>query len=93
MSATRGDSLVFSAAALGLCCVLAWDAVDERDRRIAAEERLRQVEWAAERTCRTRPGHKLVTTVNADSDGHLVRWCGYYRTAIESVRVVWERAQ
>lgn len=88
-----GDRIIFTAAALGLCILLAWDAADERDRRIAAEEQLAQVQRAAERACSTKPGHKLVTTINADADGHLVRWCGYYRTAIESVRVVWERAQ
>lgn len=88
-----GDRLIFTAAAVGLCILLAWDAADERDRRIAAEERLQQVERAAQTPCRSRPGQRLISTVNVDSDGVLARWCGYYRTVIETVRIEWEKAR
>lgn len=90
---TRNDTAALTCSAIGLCVLLAWNAADERERRVAAEERLRQIEWAAERPCHSKPGHRLVSTVNADSDGRLARWCGYYNTAIETVRIVWERAQ
>jgi hypothetical protein len=90
---TRSDSALLTCSAIGLCVLFAWNAADERERRVAAEERLRQIEWAAERPCHSKPGHRLVSTVNADSDGRLARWCGYYNTAIETVRIVWERAQ
>lgn len=90
---TRGDSTNLAVSAFLGCLLLAWNAADERERRVAAEERLQQIEWAAERPCHSKPGHRLVSTVNADSDGRLARWCGYYNTAIETVRIVWERAQ
>lgn len=90
---SRGDNLNLAFAAIVGCILFAFDAADERDRRVAAEERLRQIEWAAERPCHTKPGHRLVSTINANSDGRLARWCGYYNTAIETVRIVWERAQ
>jgi hypothetical protein len=88
-----GDRMVLTFAAIGMCVLLAWDAAGERDRRIAAEERLQQVERAAQTPCQSRPGHRLISTVNVDSDGALARWCGHYRTVMESVRVEWERAK
>lgn len=91
--AVKGDSIVFTCAAIGLCVLLAWDAADERDRRIAAEERLQQIERAAAQPCKPKPGHRLVSSIDTDSDGDLVRWCGYFQTAIETVRIVWEQAQ
>lgn len=89
----RGDSFIFTASAIGLCCLLAWDAADERDRRIAAEERLQQIEQASRTYCPQRPGQRLVTTIDTDTDGDLQRWCGYYRTVIESVPISWEMAR
>jgi len=91
--AVKGDSIIFTASAIGLCVLLAWDLADERDRRVAAEERLQQIERAAERPCTAKQGYRLVSTIDTDTDGDLIRWCGYFQTAIETVRIVWERAR
>lgn len=79
--------VVFASGLLILCGFL-----DERDARIAAEAEARQIEQALRTPCEPIDGQRVIATVGYD--GHeFARWCGYYRTVIESVRVTWERAR
>lgn len=93
----RGDRLNVIAAAIGAACIFGLPAIagylSERDERIAVEERIAQIERAAEVSCPAKPDHRLVSTINASADGELARWCGYFRTTIESVRIEWELAR
>ncbi len=75
---------------LGLLILLGWQS--ERDQRIAAEAEGRQIATAADTACPPRDGYRVVASVAMDA-GQWARWCGYYRTVIESVRVTWERAK
>ena len=80
-------AIVFGSAFLILCGFL-----DERDARIAAESEARQIERAMHTACPSIPDHRVVYSIGYDGE-QWGRWCGYYRTVIESVRITWERAQ
>ena len=86
------DRAIVTFASFGLCVLLAWDLVDERERRIAAEEQLAALHRAVEQRCERKPRARLVTTINATEHG-FARWCGHIRTSIESPRIEWEQAQ
>ena len=88
----RGDSNVFALAAVCTAAILAWDLGDERERRVAAEEQLQQIEQASERPCDYREGALFVSSLGWDGS-EWARWCGYYQTVIESVRFTWEKAK
>lgn len=89
---SRGDAPVFALAAVCTAAILAWDLVDERERRVAAEEQLQQIEQAQERPCDYREGALFVSSLGWDGS-EWARWCGYYRTVIETVRIEWEKAR
>lgn len=84
------DWAIGIASAVGLLILLGWQS--ERDQRIAAEDAARQIATAADTACPVRDGYRVVASVGMDGDDW-VRWCGYYHTVIESVRVTWERAR
>ena len=77
-------------SALGLLVLLGWQS--ERDARIRAEDAARQIATAADTACPQRDGYRVVASVAMDGE-QWARFCGYYRTVIETVRVTWERAR
>lgn len=82
------DWIIGTFAAIGLLVLLGWQS--ERDQRIAAEDAARQISTAADTACPPREGQRVVATIATDGQ-QWARWCGYYRTVIESVRISWER--
>lgn len=75
-------------SALGLLVLLGWQS--EHDARIAAESDARQIQEALRTPCPPVEGSRVVASVGYDGT-EFARWCGYYRTVIESVRISWER--
>lgn len=80
------DWLVIVACFIGMGYVAKLDA--DAEARFSAEQR--SLETAAATACEQRTGYRVVASVGRDGDGWR-RWCGYYRTVIESVRISWER--
>lgn len=64
--------------------------LDQRDARIAAEAKARQIDQALRTPCDPIDGQRVIATIG--HDGHeFARWCGYYNAVIESVRITWVR--
>lgn len=82
------DWLIGILSALGLLVLLGWRS--ERDRRIEAESEARQIDRALRTPCPPVDGQRVVASVGYDG-AEFARWCGYYRTVIETVRISWER--
>ena len=84
------DWIIGWLSTFGLLVLLGWQS--ERDARITAQDEARSIEQAIQTSCPSREGYRVVASVGMDGE-QWVRWCGYYRTVIESVRVQWEKAQ
>lgn len=80
------DWLVIAACVLGYGIVAKLDA--DAEARFSAEQR--SLETAAATACTSRDGYRVVASVGYDGE-QWARWCGYYRTVIESVRISWEK--
>ena len=82
------DWLVILACVLGYGYVAKLDA--DAEARFSAEQR--SLATAADTACPPREGQRVVATIATDGQ-QWARWCGYYRTVIESVRITWEQQQ
>lgn len=80
------DWLVVAACVLGYGIVAKLDA--DAEARFTAEQR--SLATAAETPCISREGERVVATIARHGDGW-ARYCGYFHTVIESVRISWER--
>lgn len=80
------DWLVVAACFLLSGYVAKLDA--DAEARFTAEQRT--LATAADTACPQRDGQRVVATIARDGD-EWARYCGYYRTVIESVRISWER--
>lgn len=81
-----GDVTVIVACFVGMGYVAKLDA--DAEARFSAEQR--SLATAADTACPPREGQRVVATIATDGQ-QWARWCGYYRTVIESVRISWER--
>ena len=80
------DWLVIVACFLGMGYVAKLDA--DAEARYSAEQR--SLATAADTACQPRDGYRVVASIASDGQ-QWARWCGYYRTVIETVRISWER--
>lgn len=80
------DWLVIVACFLGMGYVAKLDA--DAEARFSAEQR--SLETAAATPCTPRTGERVVATIARNGD-EWARYCGYFHTVIESVRISWER--